>query len=70
MNRAKGHSKLPPPLCEVEDYYNSYSSSPLLKIAFKLETEVEFSKTVIMPVITIDTNNLEEEMTAMKAMPK
>jgi len=33
-----------------------------------LETEAESSKTVIMPVMTIGTNNLEEEMVAMKAM--
>jgi len=33
-----------------------------------LETEAESSKTVVMPVMTIGTNNLEEEMVSMKAM--
>jgi len=33
-----------------------------------LETEAETSKTVVMPVKTIGTNKLEEEMAAMKAM--
>jgi len=35
---------------------------------FQSETEAESSKTVVIPVMTIGTNNLEEEMDAMKAM--
>jgi len=50
MDKAKGHSKLPTPLCEVEGYYSSYSSSPSLKQVFQSETKAESSKTVIMLV--------------------
>jgi len=52
----------------VEGYYSSDSSLPSFKQAFQLETEAESSKTVVMPVMTIGTNNLEEEMADMKAM--
>jgi len=34
MDKAQSPLKLPTPLCEVEDYYYSDSSSPLLKQAF------------------------------------
>jgi len=43
------------------------SSSPSLKQAFQSEIEAESSKTVVILVMTIGTNNLEEEMAAMKA---
>jgi len=33
-----------------------------------LKTEAKSSNTVVMPVMTIGTNNLEKEMVAMKAM--
>jgi len=52
----------------VEGYYSSDSSLPSFKQAFQLETKAESSKTVVMPVMTIGTNNLEEEMADMKAM--
>ena len=68
MDRAQGHSRLPSPLCEVEDYYSSDSFSPSLKQAFQSKTKVESSKTVVMPVRTTGRNNLEEEMVVMKAM--
>ena len=68
MDRAKSHSKLPAALCEVEGYYNSDTSSPSLKQAFQSETEAESSKTVVMPVMTIGTNNLKKEMASMTAM--
>jgi len=60
--------KLSTPPCEVKDYYSSDSSSPTLKQVFQSETKAESSKIVVMPVMTIRTNNLEEEMAAMKAM--
>ena len=59
---------MPTQLCEVEGYYSSDSSLPSFKQAFQLETKAESSKTVVMPVMTIGTNNLEEEMADMKAM--
>jgi len=68
MDRDESHSKLPTPLCEVEDYYNSDSSSPSLKQAFQSKTEAGSSKNVVMPVMTTGANNSEEEMAAMKAM--
>jgi len=67
-DKAQEPTKLSTPPCEVEDYYSSDSSSPSLKQVFKSETEAESSKTVVMLVMTIGTNNLEEEMAAMKAM--
>ena len=68
MEEVQQKTKLSTPPCEVEDYYSSDSSSPSLKQVFKSETEAESSKTVVMLVMTIGTNNLEEEMAAMKAM--
>ena len=68
MNKAQDPIKLSTPPFKVEDYYTSDSSSPSLKQVFQLETKVESSKTVVMPVMTIGTSNLEEEMAAMKAM--
>jgi len=68
MDRAEGHSKLLTLICEVEDYYRSYSSSTSLKQAFQLETEGESSKIVVIPVITIGTNNLEKETATIKVM--
>jgi len=68
MDKVRGPAKLSTPPCEVEDYYSSDSSSPSLKQVFQLETAAESSKTVVMLVMTIGTNNLEEEMIAMKAM--
>jgi len=68
MDKAQGPTKLSTPPCEVKDYYSSDSSSPSLKQVFKSETEAKSSKTVVMPVTTIGTNNLEEETAAIKAM--
>jgi len=59
--------RLYPPY-EVEDYYSSNASSPSLKKALQSKNEAECSKIIIMSVMTISTNNLEEEMAAMKAM--
>jgi len=59
---------LPTPPCEVEDYYNSDSSSPSFKQAFQSEIEVESSKTISMPIMAIGTNHLEKEMAAIKVM--
>jgi len=61
-------STLPTPLYEVEDYYSSDSSLMSLKQAVQSETEVESSKTVLTPVMTIGTNSLGEEKASMKAM--
>jgi len=66
MDRAESQSKLPTPLCEVEDYCSSESSSPTLKQAFQLKTEAKSFKTVVMPVMTIATNNLKEGMATIK----
>ena len=68
MDKAKNRSKLLTPPREVEDYYNSNSCAPSLKQASRSETEAESSKSTVMPVMTIGTNSLEEEMAAMKAM--
>jgi len=68
MDKVQGPAKLSTPPCEVEDYYSSDSSLPSLKQLFQSETEAESSKTVVRPVMTIGTNNLEEEMATMKAM--
>jgi len=68
MDKAQGPTKLSTPPCEVEDYYSNDSSSPSLKQVFQSETEAKSSKTIIMTVITIGTNNFKEEMAAMKAM--
>jgi len=60
MYRAQSPSKLPTPLCEVEDYYYSSDSfSPTMKQAFQSKTDAESSKTVVMLVMTISTNNFE-----------
>jgi len=66
MDKAQDPTKLPTPPCEVEDYYNSDSSSPSIKQVFQSKTEAESSKTVVMPVMTIGINNLEEQMAATK----
>ena len=55
------------PLCKVESYYSSGSSSQPLKQVFQFETEVESSKIVVMPVIIIGKNSWEE-VAALKAM--
>jgi len=68
MDRAQRPSKLPTQLCEVKDYYSSDSSLLSFKQAFQSEIEIESCKTIVMPVTTRGTNNLEEEMAAMKAM--
>ena len=68
MDKAQDPTKLSTPPCEVEDYYSSDSSSPSLKQVFQSETEAESSKTIVMLIMTIGTNNLEEEMAAMRAM--
>jgi len=68
MDKAQDPTKLSTPPCEVEDYYSSDSSSPSLKQVFQLETKPKSSKSIAMPVMTIGTNNLEEEIDAMKAM--
>ena len=68
MDKVQGPAKMSTPPCEVEDYYSSDSCSPSLKQVFQSKTEDESSKTIVIPVMTIGTNNLEEEMAAMKAM--
>jgi len=68
MDKAQDPIKLSTPPCEVEDYYSSDSSSPSLKQVFQSATEAESSKAIVMLVMTTGTNNLEEEMPAMKAM--
>ena len=67
MDKAQCLTKLSTPPCKVEDYYVC-SSSPSLKQAFQSEIEAESSKTVVIPVMRIGTNNLEEKMATMKAM--
>jgi len=67
MSGAQSHKKLLTPLCEVEDYSSSDSSSSSFKQAFQLKTKVESSKNIVMPVVTIVTNNYEETA-GMKAM--
>ena len=56
------------PVCEVENYYNSNSSSPSPKGPRMSETEVESIKTVVMPAMIIGTTTLEEDMANMKAI--
>jgi len=68
MAKGQAPAKLSTLPCEVEDYYSSDSSSPSLKQVFQSETEAESSKTIVMLIMTIGTNNLEEEMAAMRAM--
>ena len=60
--------QLQSPVCEVEDYYSSSSSSPSPKGARMSETEVESTKTVVMPAMMTDATTLEEEMANMKAV--
>jgi len=67
MSRAQSPSKLTTLLCEAQDYHSSDSPSPSLKQTFQSETDAEYSEIVVMPVMTIGTNNLEKEMAAMKA---
>jgi len=55
MERAKSPSKLPTPLCEVEDYYSGDFSSISLKQVVQLETKDESSKTIVMQVMTTAT---------------
>ena len=47
---------------EVEDYYNSNSSSPSPKEARMSQTEVESSKTIVMLSMMTGTTTLEEEI--------
>ena len=68
MDKTQCLTKLSTPPCEVEDYYSNDSSSPSLKQVFQSKTEVESSKTIVMLVMTIGTNNLEEGMAAMMTM--
>ena len=68
MGGAQSPSKFRTPVLVVEGYCSSDSSSPSLKQVFQLEIEVESSKTIIMPVMTIVISNLKEEMAAIKAM--
>ena len=68
MGRAQSPSNLQTPVFVVEGYYSGDSSSPSLKQVVQSETEVESSKTVVMPVMTIGINISEEEMVAMDAM--
>ena len=68
MDKAQDPTKLSTPPCEVEDYYSNDSSSPSFKQVFQSQTKAESSKTVVIPVMTIGTNNLKDEMAAMKAM--
>ena len=51
----------------VDGYDSSYFSSLWLKQAFQSLTEAESSKTIVMPVMIIGTNNLEEEVATIKA---
>jgi len=48
----------------VEDFYNSDSSLLSLKQAFQSQTEAESSEIIVMPVMTIGTNNWEKVMAA------
>ena len=68
MDKAQGITKVSTPPCEVEDYYNSDSSSPSLKQVFQSKIKAESFKTVVIPVMTIGRNDLEEKMAAMKAI--
>jgi len=68
MDKAQSLIMLPSPPCEVEGYYSCNSSSPSLKHTFRSEIEAESFKTIAMPVMTIGTNYLEEEVATMKAM--
>ena len=60
--------QLQSPICEVEDYYSSNSSSPSTKEAHMSVTEVKSSKTIVMPAMMTSTTTLEEEMAKMKAI--
>jgi len=60
--------QLQSPICEVEDYYSSNSSSHSPKGACMSETEVESSKSVVMPAMMTSTTTLEEEIANMKAI--
>jgi len=70
MDKAQSPLKLASPPFEVEDYYSSDSSSASLKQVFQLEAETESSNTIVMPVMTIGTNNLKEETAAMEQLIK
>jgi len=67
MDKVQSLAKLSTPPCEVEDYYSSDSSSISLKQVFHSETEAESCKTIVIPITTIGTNSLEEDMAAIKA---
>jgi len=56
------------PICEVENYCNSNSSSPSPKGVRMSEIEVESSKIVVMPSMMTGTTTLEEEMANMKVI--
>ena len=49
----------------MEGYYCNDFFAPQPKGDFQSETEPKSSKTVVIPVITIETNNLKEEMASM-----
>jgi len=65
MDKTQSPSKLSTSTCEVKDYYSNDYSSPSVKQELQSESEVESSKTVVMLVMTVGTNNMEEEMTTM-----
>jgi len=70
MHKAQDPTELSTPPCEVENGYSSDSSSPSLKQVFQSKTKVEAksSKTIVMPLMTIGTKNLEEEIATMKTI--
>jgi len=57
MSEAQSSVKLQTLVCEMKGYYNSNFSSPSPKEAFKLETEVESYRTIVMSFMTIGINN-------------
>jgi len=60
--------QLQSPICEVEDYYCSNSSSPSPKGERMSKTEAESSKTVVVPPMMTSLTTMEEEMENMKAI--
>ena len=60
--------QLQSPVCEVEHYYSSDSSSPSPKGAYMSETKVESPKTIVMLAMMIGSTILKEEMANMKAI--
>jgi len=55
-------------VCEVEDYYSSNSYLPSPKGERMSKTEVESSKTIVMPAMMTGTTTLKEEMTNIKVI--